>query len=483
MSNLLKSIAEAGVAPSTQDLTKIGADQNKQISSLGFSLIKNAINTDNDLNQTDVIDYLKKADEINDEVDTIVFGLEDDQGAIVKVYVAKDDADGFEKALGEKLGVDDDIEELLAELAADYDIVDVEWPEEEEEDEAVEGEDDPDQATLDFDTQNSTGEESKEADFELSFEEDKPVKEGKQMGSISDSFKQKQTVVTEAKITKLSEADFPIELQSMLKTLSNPAQEKVLYLISLFNLPKEVIGSKKNIAVFRKNLVAIAREYQKNQTLKIWINRLVDELAPKKPKDKEEKEEVKEALTKKDEDPIFNIEDPKYDKAEKFRDTLPHGTPRLIFDVLVALGVPQSMLTDINRSKVRESIRELTRLAKRTQRVRIYLNLIAEVLNASKEDQSEAATQVKEEQLDEQVTDKFIILVEEIALALGIPQENLNYKGMTVQKSIHEKKTELNWQPLMVKMTKFLDVVGDHQIVTPVKEAVDQQIKNIFKEV
>ena len=66
-----------------------------------------------------------------DEVDTITFGLETDDGKIVKVYVKVDQADDFEKALGEKLGEIDDIEEVLNELSKEYEIVDVEWPAEE----------------------------------------------------------------------------------------------------------------------------------------------------------------------------------------------------------------------------------------------------------------------------------------------------------------------------------------------------------------
>ena len=63
-----------------------------------------------------------------DEVDTITFGLETDDGKIVKVYVKADQADDFEKALSTKLGEIDDIEEVLNELAKEYEIVDVEWP-------------------------------------------------------------------------------------------------------------------------------------------------------------------------------------------------------------------------------------------------------------------------------------------------------------------------------------------------------------------
>jgi hypothetical protein len=64
-----------------------------------------------------------------DEIDTVTFGLETDDGMVVKVYVKADQADDFEKAMANKLGEVDDIEEALNELSKEFEIVDVEWPE------------------------------------------------------------------------------------------------------------------------------------------------------------------------------------------------------------------------------------------------------------------------------------------------------------------------------------------------------------------
>ena len=65
-----------------------------------------------------------------DEVDTVAFGLETDDGQIVKVYVKTDDAEKFEQEMAQMLGEIDDIEEALNELSKDIEIIDVEWPEE-----------------------------------------------------------------------------------------------------------------------------------------------------------------------------------------------------------------------------------------------------------------------------------------------------------------------------------------------------------------
>jgi hypothetical protein len=96
----------------------------------------------------DITDALDRAAE-DEEVETITFGLEDENDDIVKVYVNIQDADGFEDALSKLLGDDDSIEDILDELSKEYDIVNVVWPEDGVEpdhsdfDEAPEGEEAP----------------------------------------------------------------------------------------------------------------------------------------------------------------------------------------------------------------------------------------------------------------------------------------------------------------------------------------------------
>jgi len=86
------------------------------------------------------IDSAQKQERLND--DTTAFGLEDDEGNLVKVYVKSDQAEEFEKTLAAMLagqladdGNDTDgnanakeIAEVLYELKDKFDIVDVEWP-------------------------------------------------------------------------------------------------------------------------------------------------------------------------------------------------------------------------------------------------------------------------------------------------------------------------------------------------------------------
>jgi hypothetical protein len=91
--------------------------------------MRNTINTDGNISGSDVASYLDRAAELNDEVDTVPFGLETSDNEIVKVYVNAEQADAFEDKMKQLLGAEKDIEEALNELAMDFDIVDVVWPE------------------------------------------------------------------------------------------------------------------------------------------------------------------------------------------------------------------------------------------------------------------------------------------------------------------------------------------------------------------
>jgi hypothetical protein len=108
---------------------------------VSFSLMRNTINSDGDVTGSNVADYLEKAHELNDEVETVPFGLETDDGDIVKVYVNAEEADKFEDAMKKLLGVEDDIEEAINKLAQDFDIIDVVWPKDKDDD-GTEGDED-----------------------------------------------------------------------------------------------------------------------------------------------------------------------------------------------------------------------------------------------------------------------------------------------------------------------------------------------------
>ena len=155
-----------------------------------FKLMK-SLNVDrptlNSLTDKSALDLINQAHEKAEEVETVCYGLELDDGQIVKVYVNAEEGDAFEKALGDKLGAEDDIEKAIDELADEYDIVKVEWPEQRGQfgqpgEEGQEGEQ-PD-GELDNPGENNEGEEPGEwkeyaLDFDLSAKAAKPKKDKK----------------------------------------------------------------------------------------------------------------------------------------------------------------------------------------------------------------------------------------------------------------------------------------------------------------
>ena len=72
--------------------------------------------------------YLDKAAQINDGVECVGFAIELDDGDLVKVYVDKNHAVDFENAISTAMGGDASFEDILLQVANDYDVVDVVWP-------------------------------------------------------------------------------------------------------------------------------------------------------------------------------------------------------------------------------------------------------------------------------------------------------------------------------------------------------------------
>lgn len=112
-------------------------------SDITFNSTRNKINVGAEINGSDIANYLEKAAEINDEIETVPFALELDDGGIVKVFVNADDADAFQMKMAEILGVDVDVEDAINTLAQDFDIVDVIWPDEDEDGDGIEDEFEP----------------------------------------------------------------------------------------------------------------------------------------------------------------------------------------------------------------------------------------------------------------------------------------------------------------------------------------------------
>ena len=100
---------------------------------------------DSDFDSADVISKLSRNAQVSDELDgdeLAVFGLEDKDGQITKVYVPAEQGKDFEKALGEALRTSKEngpteIAALLFELKDKFKIIDVKWPAVQEDEEQI----------------------------------------------------------------------------------------------------------------------------------------------------------------------------------------------------------------------------------------------------------------------------------------------------------------------------------------------------------
>jgi len=92
----------------------------------------------------EVHSQLDKAEK-EDDIDAQCFGLEMEDGKVVKVYVKQEDAEEFEEAMSKRLGEDDDIETALEELGKDFEILEIKWPDDESEEGEEEGEEEEDE--------------------------------------------------------------------------------------------------------------------------------------------------------------------------------------------------------------------------------------------------------------------------------------------------------------------------------------------------
>jgi hypothetical protein len=161
MSSLLKEFARGDVQADLKNSD--GSDAGKSDTTttktdVSFSLMRNMINTaGGNITGSDVNDYLERAHDLNDEVESVGFAIEDEDGKIIKVYVNLQDADKFEEDMAKTLGLDDDIEAAINLMAQKYDIVDVVWPEEPADDSANVADDvSVDSSVADFEMDDDT---------------------------------------------------------------------------------------------------------------------------------------------------------------------------------------------------------------------------------------------------------------------------------------------------------------------------------------
>lgn len=225
----------------------------------------------------EVADKLKRAAKI-DEVDTITFGLETDDGKIVKVFVNAEDAEKFEKLMADMLGEEDNIEDALNRVANEVDIVDVEWPAEEEDD------GDADEVDDDLDDDGSDVLDKKVYNkANLGKEVDGGTKPAVEHMTFGERFAAKQ----------IDEHASTSYVGTRMRT---PSQQLVYQAVLDLGVPEMVLDRSPYRAQVVKNLKDMALDLQQNgsmkNALKLFVKRAIAGL------EKEEQEDRKKAQQK-----------------------------------------------------------------------------------------------------------------------------------------------------------------------------------------
>ena len=141
--NAPKSLIKRLTNDFTTDYNKKSKPKNSLLARFNSKIREGVEDTDAGFDQSEVISKLKglETKEKTDTRDIATFGIEDDDGQVVRVSVRNDQASEFEKALQSAIAdadADEDakeIAEVLYKLKDHFDIVDVEWPEVQEDEE------------------------------------------------------------------------------------------------------------------------------------------------------------------------------------------------------------------------------------------------------------------------------------------------------------------------------------------------------------
>jgi len=238
------------------------------------------LNEDSNDVEGEVADKLKRAAKI-DEVDTITFGLETDDGKIVKVFVSAEDAEKFEKLMADMLGKEDNIESALNAVANEVDIVDVEWPPEE----------DGDADDVDDDLDDDGSEVLNKKVYDKA-NLNKEIDAGTKVKSAIEGL-----TFGERFVTKLNEGS-PQSFVAM--RMQTPSQQLVYQAILDLGVPEQVLDRTPYRSQVIKNLKAVALELQRNgamkNALKLFIKRAIadDEKAEKAEAARVKKEKERE---------------------------------------------------------------------------------------------------------------------------------------------------------------------------------------------
>lgn len=379
--NLLKKINED---ESKVDALLNASDVDDSIhakNDVDFKKLRNSVGVSDTVSQVDVSNYLKKAHEINDEVDTVIFGMELDDGAIVKVYVNAAEADKFEDALSQMLGKEDDVEKVIDALATSFDIVDVVWPEveqaEPEETDIIDAQKEKEeeaQKEEEEDSSNDTGSDEKESEEDIHLDvenpdetesEEKTNTKENAMASLSQIFKQKllkEKMDTEHEdhevdaFVAATKEKYGHQIDTLMHAFPKSSDQAIVSIMLNLGVPPVSLNAVKTD--LRKNIRPASSLYRSNSLFKTFANRLFAALSASG-----------EAVT---EDEDQTLLDKRLNKKYQ----------HVIYHILGALGMP-GYVEEVRPNMLTAGIKHAAKVALNDMGVRRALNGMAAILGVS----------------------------------------------------------------------------------------------------
>lgn len=291
--------------------------------------------------EQEIADRLSRAEKL-DEVETVTFGLETDDDKIVKVFVNAKDTEKFEKIMADCLGSTDSIEEAINKAAQEVDIVDVEWPDDEEDDGEEEAPDGSE--VMDPQVYGKDG----EAD------ENKKTKAKKTVAQ--------QAVEEELTWGEKAAMGLYEEHGSVTGRMNTPNQQLVLQAILDLGIPEIALDRSPYRAAIIKGMRQVAQELQANgsakMALKTFIKKNVDSV--KHSKDHEPTHDKKHV--KEDVEPA---EDTKVVGANGIEDEVKTGADGLVMSesedgIMMKLG---TLTFDLNMEEIERVLKAIVEKA------------------------------------------------------------------------------------------------------------------------
>lgn len=433
--SLLKSVNEDWAHVKDMQFATDVDDSASAQADVEFKQLRNNVNVGDNVSQMDVDRYLDKAHELNDEVDSITFGMETDDGSIVKVWVNAQEADAFEAALAELLGQEDDVEEVINMLADKFDIVDVEWPQgmepgaEENADAAFGDEtsdmDADDLGMDDFGPGDETPPESEESTDEV------PAEDDIFLGTQSD----------DEEVSPEGEEETPPDGEETTDDETPPEGEE-----SVDDVPPE--GEEETPPEGEEETPPEGEEGEEGSSEEeTEFDELTGEEKPKKKKSKSKKEEsvmstfgqrfkeklLAEAKQKKDAEkkPAAKKDDSQEDpevvaaraKTEKqtaeLMKTFPAAHEKAIVTLMITLGAPIPAMK-IHKGELRDNIEPAAEKYRKNSSFRMWTNKLMGAIAAHESSMNEEVV-LEDERFERQLSNKYQRIIYHILKELGLP--------------------------------------------------------------